>query len=232
MWGVGVTSVFLKKGGSVKGRPCFFFLYCRSVFLLCPHSGFGGPRTSVFAPSFRLLYPHSGFDNEGPGTSSKTTLLETALLRTPDKCAIQEIFIDLLMGLFRGAVFRHCKGALKQPIKQPTETPTSTLALMGRFSSLMGRFPTLIRVRKRGLFEKGSFQKSPFSRDSREFIDSREPLDSGKQRRVRPFSRDSRDFRDSRDSSNEKTPFVMTPFSGPDLNGAFHRFRPKGRFAS
>ena len=33
------------------------------------------------------------------------------------------------------------------------------------------------------------------------------------------FSRDSRefrDFRDSRDSSREKTPFVMTPFSGPE----------------
>ena len=42
------------------------------------------------------------------------------------------------MGLFRGAVFRHGGGALKQPIKQPTETPTSTLALVGRFPSLMG----------------------------------------------------------------------------------------------
>ena len=28
--------------------------------------------------------------------------------------------------------------------------------------------------------------------------------------------RDFRDFRDSRDSSSEKTPFVMTPFSGPE----------------
>ena len=36
---------------------------------------------------------------------------------------------------------------------------------------------------KRGLLEKGSFQKSPFSRDSREFRDSRdfgEPPDCGK----------------------------------------------------
>ena len=36
---------------------------------------------------------------------------------------------------------------------------------------------------KRGLLEKGSFQKSPFSRDSREFRDSRdfrESPDSGK----------------------------------------------------
>ena len=75
---------------------------------------------------------------------------------------------------------------------------------------------------RRGLLEKGSFQKSPFSRDSREFRDSRdfrEPPDCGKQRRIRPFSRDSRefrDFRDSRDSSSEKTPFVMTPSSGPE----------------
>ena len=52
--------------------------------------------------------------------------------------------IDLLMGLFRGAVFRHSGGALKQPIEQATETPTSTLALMGRFHSLMGRFPALM----------------------------------------------------------------------------------------
>ena len=82
---------------------------------------------------------------------------------------------------------------------------------------------TSSRVRKKGLLEKGSFQKSPFSRDSREFRDSRdsrEPPDCGKQRRVRPSSRDSRefrDFRDSRDSSSEKTPFVMTPFSGPEV---------------
>ena len=74
--------------------------------------------------------------------------------------------------------------------------------------------------------EKGSFQKSPFSREFREFRDSRdsrEPPDCGKQRRLRPFSRDSRefrDFRDSRDFSSEKTPFVMTPFSGPDLRGS------------
>ena len=72
------------------------------------------------------------------------------------------------------------------------------------------------------LLEKGSFQKSPVSRVFREFRgsrDRRELPDCGKQRRIRPFSRGSRefrDFRDSRDSSSEKTPFVMTPFSGPD----------------
>ena len=53
-------------------------------------------------------------------------------------------YIDISMGLFRGAVFRHGLGARKQPIKQPTEMPTSTMALMGRSPSLMGRFPTLM----------------------------------------------------------------------------------------
>ena len=61
--------------------------------------------------------------------------------------------------------------------------------------------------------EKGSFQKSPFSRDPREFRDSRDSLDCGKQRRIRPFSRDSREFGDSRGSCSERTRFVMTPFS-------------------
>ena len=76
----------------------------------------------------------------------------------------------------------------------------------------------------RGLLAKGSFQKSPCSRDSREFRDSRdfrEPPNCGKQRRIRPFSgdsRESRDFRDSRDSSSEKTPFVMTLFPAPSIH--------------
>ena len=91
---------------------------------------------------------------------------------------------------------------------------------VGRFS--FPRSDSKVGLGKRGLLEKGSFQRSPFSRDSREFRDSRdfrELPDCGKQRRIRPFSRDSRefrDFRDSRDSSSEKTPFVMTPFSGPE----------------
>ena len=59
-------------------------------------------------------------------------------------CTRASFFIDLLMGLFRGAVFRDGRGARKQPIKQPTEMPTSTMALMGRFPSLMGRFLTLM----------------------------------------------------------------------------------------
>ena len=50
--------------------------------------------------------------------------------------------------------------------------------------------PQFIGFGKRGLLEKGSFQESPFSSDSREFRDSRdsrEPPDSGKQRRIQPF---------------------------------------------
>ena len=47
---------------------------------------------------------------------------------------------DLLMALFREAVFHHGGGARKQPIKQLTEMPTSTMALMGSFPSLMGLF--------------------------------------------------------------------------------------------
>ena len=49
---------------------------------------------------------------------------------------------------------------------------------------------------KRGLLEKGSLQKNPFSTDPRkfrEFRDSREPPDCGKQRRIQPFSRESRE---------------------------------------
>ena len=71
---------------------------------------------------------------------------------------------------------------------------------------------------EKGVFwKRGSLQKSPFSRDSREFRDSRGFRESPdwKIRRIRPFSRESKEFgdlRDSRDSSSEKTPFVMTPF--------------------
>ena len=49
---------------------------------------------------------------------------------------------------------------------------------------------------------KSSFQKSPFSRDSRG------PPECGRQRRIGPYSREFRDFRDS---CSEKTAFVMTP---------------------
>ena len=54
------------------------------------------------------------------------------------------IIIDLLKGLFRGAVFRQGGGARKQPIKQSTEMPTSTMTLLGRFPCLMGRFWALM----------------------------------------------------------------------------------------
>ena len=63
-------------------------------------------------------------------------------IRWPPLHGHRQKIIDLLKGLLRGAVFRHGRGARKQPIEQPTEMPTSTMALMGRFPSLMGRFPT------------------------------------------------------------------------------------------
>ena len=86
------------------------------------------------------------------------------------------------------------------------------------------------RVRKKGSFQtfgKGAFSEKSSFREFRDSRDSRELLDCGKQRRIRPFSRDSRefrDFRDSRDSSSEKTPFVMTPFSGSDKSGLWNIF--------
>ena len=50
------------------------------------------------------------------------------------------------MGLLRGVVFRHGE-------KLPTEMPTSTMALVGRFPSLMGRSPgALLRFRPGGPF--------------------------------------------------------------------------------
>ena len=79
--------------------------------------------------------------------------------------------------------------------------------------------PKNVGFEKRGLLEKGSFQKSPFSRDSREFRDSRD-LENPQTVENKGESDNfleilERDFRDSRDSSREKTPFIMTPFSGP-----------------
>ena len=61
--------------------------------------------------------------------------------------------------------------------------------------------------------EKGSSNKSPFSRDCREVRgsrESREPPKLSNDRRIRQFSRDSKEFgdiRDSRDPSSEKDPF-------------------------
>ena len=51
-----------------------------------------------------------------------------------------------------------------------------------RFFHLRTVIPFFVGFGKRGLLEKGSFQKRPFSRDSREFRDSRdfrEPPDCG-----------------------------------------------------
>ena len=78
------------------------------------------------------------------GNIRETGVLFSFLLRCPERWRFQiqpagdlksqrfEI-IDLLMGLFRGAVFHH--GGVPE---------NSPLTLMGRFPSLMGRFPTLM----------------------------------------------------------------------------------------
>ena len=54
--------------------------------------------------------------------------------------------LHLSWAFFRGAVFRQGGGARKQPIKQSTEMPTSTMTLVGRFPSLVGRFRALMGV--------------------------------------------------------------------------------------
>ena len=49
------------------------------------------------------------------------------------------------MRSFRGAGhFPPWQACRKRPIKQPTATPTRTVAIMGRFPSLMGSFLTLM----------------------------------------------------------------------------------------
>ena len=97
------------------------------------------PNSGGNAFRWRVLCP---FFPEGLG--HKTLLNSTKRIGGRRRGGGGALVIDLLIGLFRGAVFRHGGGARKQPIKQPIEMPTSTMALMGRFQSLMGRFPTLM----------------------------------------------------------------------------------------
>ena len=67
-------------------------------------------------------------------------------------------------------------------------------------------------IRKRSLFEKGSFSERQFSRDSNLVIlDSRKPSESGNARRIRPVSR-------------ERIPSAMTSFSRPDVLQALDIF--------
>ena len=104
-------------------------------------------------------------------------------------------------------------------------------ASKGQFSSerLSEVFPPLVlhlrsSSRKSGsekgvFWKRGLFRKVHFL-ENLEILEILETPRLWKQRRIRPLSRDSRecrDFRDSSDSSSEKTPFVMTPFSGPEL---------------
>ena len=82
---------------------------------------------------------------------------------------------------------------------------------MGAFSTLFNRVRKKGSFWKRGLFGKVHFLEILENLEILEFLEK--PPDCGKERIIRPFSRDSRD---SRDFCSEKTPFVMTPFSGPD----------------
>ena len=74
--------------------------------------------------------------------------------------------------------------------------------------------------------EKGSFQKSPLSRDSREsrlevleVLETPQTLEK-KGESDRFLETPEKFFRDSRDSSSEKTPFGNDPLlSGPDFEG-------------
>ena len=68
-----------QKGGFVNGR--FWRMFPRYGF--CIFALFFVPSFQFFVPSFLFLYPRSAFGC--PGTSTKTTLLETTLLRAPDK---------------------------------------------------------------------------------------------------------------------------------------------------
>ena len=54
-------------------------------------------------------------------------------------------FIDLLMGLFRGAVFDHGRAPENCPLALIGHFPS--LLIMGRFPTLMGRFPECLNGR-------------------------------------------------------------------------------------
>ena len=66
--------------------------------------------------------------------------------------------------------------------------------------------------KKRGLLEKGSFRKGHFL----EILETSESPEFPENPQTVEKKGVSRDFRDSRDFSSEKTPFVMTPFSGSE----------------
>ena len=80
----------------------------------------------------------------------------------------------LLGSLARGSPSTHIQGS-------PRQETSKTKMLQSKGPSFVSR--------KRGLLEKGAFQKSPFSRefrDCRDSRDSKETPDRGKQRRIRP----------------------------------------------
>ena len=83
--------------------------------------GFSCRKNAIFPRAHKI-----GAAISGPRIAD-TNFTDTRIFLTCGK------IIDLLMGLFRGAVFRH--GGVPE---------NSPFALMGRFPSLMGRFPPLM----------------------------------------------------------------------------------------
>ena len=63
---------------------------------------------------------------------------------------------------------------LRAFLKAVSRTFSEPLLGSARSHDPLGVRPTKVGFGERGLLEKGSFQKSPFSRDSREFRDSRD----------------------------------------------------------
>ena len=70
---------------------------------------------------------------------------------------------------------------------------------------------------KRGLFRKVHFLEILENLEILEILENPQTVEN-KERIRHHFLEilENLDFRDSRDSSSEKTPFVMTPFSGPE----------------
>ena len=87
---------------------------------------------------------------------------------------------------------------------------------------------------KRGLLEKGFFRKVHFLEilenleilEVLEILEILQTVENKGESDHFPEILENLEFRDFRDSSSEKTPFVMTPFSGPEQWG--HPFPLRG----
>ena len=76
-------------------------------------------------------------------------------------------------------VFEGCQSRVNSMKTLQSRISNNERTVLAAFDSFEGMTRIIaqrrsFRVRTKGLLEKGSFQKSPFSRDSREFRDSRD----------------------------------------------------------